>query len=249
MAASGSSSIQQLQADHTPAAIRRRLRRGPDPSYLRDFIYGAIDGAVTTFAVVSGVAGAGLSAGVVIILGLANLLADGFSMAASNFLGVRADRQLRERIRAMEEEHIQAHPAGEVEEIREIFRQKGFSDADLDRAVEIITSDRQRWIDTMLTEEHGLPLDGPRPWKAAAATFAAFVVVGFVPLAPFLFQVDPAFTWSSGLTAIAFFGVGAWKSRFVLQSWIGSGLETLALGGAAAAVAYAVGAALRGLAN
>jgi hypothetical protein len=79
--------LSALKAEHAPHAIRRRLDQGPEHPYLKDFIYGAVDGAVTTFAVVSGVAGAGLSSGVIIILGLANLVADGFSMAASNFLG------------------------------------------------------------------------------------------------------------------------------------------------------------------
>lgn len=245
----GGPTIADLEAEHTPAAIRRRLREGRKPSYLRDFIYGAIDGAVTTFAIVSGVVGAELSSNVILILGAANLLADGFSMAASNFLGVRADRQMLDRIRSIEEEHIAAHPAGEEEEIRQIFREKGFVDDDLERAVAVITSNRRRWVDTMLTEEHGLALDGPRATKAALTTFVAFIVVGFVPLAPFLFGIEPAFGWSSALTGTAFFAVGAWKSRFVLQNWLVSGLETLALGGGAAAVAYLVGAALKGLAG
>ena len=84
---------------HRPAAIRQRLAGDFQGNYLRDFIYGAIDGTVTTFAVVSGVAGAGLDSTVVIILGMANLLGDGFSMAASNYLGIRAEQQLQEKIR------------------------------------------------------------------------------------------------------------------------------------------------------
>ena len=87
----------RIRAEHTSAAIRERLHLGPDHSYLRDFIYGAVDGIVTTFAVVAGVAGAQLSAGIVIVLGVANLLGDGFSMAVSNYLGTRADEQLRSR--------------------------------------------------------------------------------------------------------------------------------------------------------
>ena len=94
---------QDHEAEHTPAAIRRRLEARPSQDYLKDSIYGAIDGAVTTFAVVSSVAGAGLSSGIVIILGLANLLADGFSMASGNFLATRAENQAARKARREEE--------------------------------------------------------------------------------------------------------------------------------------------------
>ena len=239
------------KASHTPAAIRRRLERGASPSYLRDFLFGAIDGTVTTFAVVSGVAGAGLATEVIVILGSANLLADGFSMAASNYLGSRAEEQLRDKMRRMEEDHIASYPQGEEEEIRQIFRQKGFDGEDLERAVLTITGKPERWVETMLTEEHGLPANPPRPWKAALATFTAFLAVGAVPLLPYLVgltgrSLEDPFAWSAWMTAVAFFGTGAAKSRFIGQSWWFSGLETLALGGAAAALAYGVGKALGG---
>lgn len=241
-----------LKQSHTRQAIQRRLADGPNHSYLRDFIYGAIDGAVTTFAIVSGVAGAGLSHSIVLILGVANLIGDGFSMAAGNFLGVRAEQQERELLRATEQQHIADYPEGEREEIREIYRQKGFRGQDLDRAVEIITDDRERWIQTMLTEEHGVPLTGPSALRAAAITFGAFVAVGSVPLLSFALQYLGAgpgnpFLWSTGLTLTAFFVTGALKSRFVEQSWLLAGLETLVVGGAAAALSYGVGVLLSGL--
>ena len=115
----------QSEADHSPAAIRRRLQAGPGHSYLRDFVFGAVDGTVTTFAVVSGAAGAGLPAGVVIVLGMANLLGDGFSMAVGNFLGTLADQQLRARVRRTEEWEIATHPEGEREEIRRSSPRRG----------------------------------------------------------------------------------------------------------------------------
>ncbi len=240
-----------LRAAHTPEAIRARLAGGPDHSYLRDFVYGAMDGAVTTFAVVSGVAGARLGPGVVLVLGVANLIADGFSMAAGNFLGTRTERQRADRARLDEEAHIEAVPDGEREEIRQIFAAKGLEGQILEGVVEVITRDRQRWVDTMLREELGLPLAHPSAWRAAWTTFAAFVAVGAVPLSPYICQLlgaslgYDAYLWSTGMTACAFFGVGAAKARFVAQRWFIGGLETLAIGTFAAGLAFLAGRLLR----
>lgn len=245
----------RLHREHTPEAIQHRLSAGMKHSYLRDFIYGAIDGAVTTFAVVAGVVGAHLAIGVVIILGLGNLFADGFSMAISNYLGTRADHQIRHRTRRTEEMHIKATPEGEREEVRQLFAGKGFTGEQLDMVVDVITADPKRWVDTMLTEEHGLALQGVSPWRAGWTTFLAFIIVGFIPLLPFVIDlVAPgtfgasAFAWSAALTGLAFFIVGAVKSPFVDESWWRSGVETLIIGGIAAAMAFGIGAALRGLA-
>jgi len=242
----------KLEHGHQADQIRDRLTRQQQPSYLRDFVYGAIDGAVTTFAVVSGVAGAGLSPGIVIVLGTANLIGDGFSMAAGNFLGTRAEEQLRDRARRMEERHIDQVPDGEREEIRQLFGPRGFVGEDLERVVTVITSDRDLWIETMLREEHGLPLMNRSPVRSALATLLAFLVVGFVPLFPFVMNLTGfplpgnAYQVSGLLTGVAFFGVGAAKSRFVEQSWYWSGIETLIVGGVAAALAYACGVVLAG---
>lgn len=246
--------LSELKAEHTPAAVAARIEAGPRPTYVRDFIYGAIDGCVTTFAIVSGVIGAELSAAIVLILGLANLLADGFSMAVSNFLGTRAERRSINRARAVEESHIARIPEGERQEIREIFRRKGFEGDLLEQIVEVVTSNRRLWVETMLREELGLHLEGPSPVKAALVTFGAFVSIGSVPLVPFALArwvgaewLDPFLT-SCVLTGIAFFSVGAFKSAAEPGRWFRSGLETLAMGGGAAAVAYVVGAVLKGLA-
>jgi VIT1/CCC1 family predicted Fe2+/Mn2+ transporter len=243
-----------LAKEHTPHAISRRLGRRPSPSYLHDFIYGAVDGAVTTFAVVAGVAGANLDETVVIILGGANLLADGFSMAASNFLGSRAERQQRELAHREEHLHIELVPEGEREEIRQIYAAKGFQGEDLERVVEVITSDRELWAETMMSEELGFSSTEANEYRAALSTLVAFLTIGFLPLLIYVYDLaapgdvaDP-FLWSALLTGVAFLVVGGMKSRFVDQSWWRSALETLAVGGLAAVLAYAAGALLQSVA-
>lgn len=216
-----------LKADHTREAIRARLAAANNHSYLRDFVFGGIDGAVTTFAVVSGVAGADLSTGVVIVLGVANLVGDGFSMAAGNYLASRADLQLLEHARQTEETHIEKYPEGEREEVRQIMAAKGFDGRDLEHIVRTITADKTLWVNTMLQEELGLSLDRPDPVRAALVTFAAFNLIGFLPLAAFIADyltpglVLHPFRWSTLLTGIAFFSVGAVKSRFISENGTG----------------------------
>ena len=242
-----------LEHQHDPASVAQRVTGRSPHSYLRDFVYGAIDGTVTTFAVVSSIAGAGINPEIVIVLGLANLLGDGFSMAASNYLGTRTEKQLLSKARAMEKRHIQIDPEGEREEVRQIFAAKGFAGEDLERAVDIITSSEKRWIDTMLVDELGLSLESPSAWKAATTTFFAFVLVGLLPLLAFIFDLFTPissgwmFLFSTVMTGVAFFVVGMAKSLFVDQKWYWSGAETLLIGSVAAGLAYLVGLFLKGV--
>lgn len=233
--------LQTSEHGHAPEEIAERLAGGPRISYLRDWVYGGIDGAVTTFAIVAGVEGAGLSPTIVLVLGAANLLADGFSMAASNYSATRAEIDDARRIRAMERRHIRAYPEGEREEIRQIFAAKGFDGPDLERAVEIITGSEQRWLETMMTEEHGLPLGQRSAMKGALATFLAFFVCGGVPLIPFALGADASMPIASLMTAFVFFFIGSLKSIWSTTPWWRSGSETLAIGTVAAVLAWLVG--------
>lgn len=255
MASTRPESREAYQHQHDPEKIAARLESGPESVYLKDFVYGAIDGAVTTFAVVAGVAGAGLAPGIIIILGFANLLADGFSMAISNFLGTRAENQYREQARRRELDEINKWPEGEREEVKQIYARKGFEGELLEQVVNVLTDDQDRWVDVMLQEEHGMSLTDHHAGRAGLATFVAFLLVGLIPLLPYLVnwtgvaEIASPFLWSSIMTSVAFFWVGALKGRFVNQPWLLSGAETMAIGAVAAAMAYGVGVLLQGLAG
>ncbi|HKL65464.1 MAG TPA: VIT1/CCC1 transporter family protein [Roseovarius sp.] len=227
--------------DHSPQAIAKRIGAPPGRGVLRDAVYGAIDGAVTTFAIVAGVAGAGLSPFVIVALGIANVLADGFSMAAANYSGTKAEFDNRRRLRRVEERHIRRYPEGERLEVREILAQKGLSGAVLNEATDAITRDRENWIALMMEGEYGLGGIDPHPAAAAVTTFFAFLVAGCLPLLPFIIGLDNAFAVSAAMTMVTFFGIGAIKSHWSLSPWWRSAFETLAIGGTAATIAYFVG--------
>ncbi|MGB5344579.1 MAG: VIT1/CCC1 transporter family protein [Woeseia sp.] len=244
--------LESLRRDHAPHRVRERLATPPRPSYLADAVLGGIDGCVTTLVIVAGAIGAQFPAAVAIVLGIANLFADGFSMAVSNFQSAITRQDLLERARLEEQEHVRQVPEGEIEEVREIFARKGFSGDDLQKIVEVITADNERWVDTMLVEEHGLSLTVPQPWKAAISTFAAFVVVGSIPLLPlFASTLDPGevLPASMSLALLAFFAIGFLKGQLLGSRRWRSGVTTLLSGGAAAALAYGIGVWLRGIAG
>lgn len=231
----------RLEHSHNVEAIYHRLLSKKEQSYLRDFIYGAIDGIVTTFAVVAGVMGAGLSSTTIIILGLSNIIADGFSMAASNYLGTKSELDERELIERFELESIRNAPEGEREEIRQIFLAKGLEGEVLDEAVVAVTKNEQEWLKLMLQEEYGLGTSFKSPFYSGLATFIAFVFFGALPLLPFIFEASNAFQYSIALSLIAFFSVGSLKSKWSLESAITSGLKTLMIGIIASVLAYLAG--------
>jgi VIT1/CCC1 family predicted Fe2+/Mn2+ transporter len=230
-----------LEHGHAPDEIAARLDQQSGSERLRDAIFGGIDGTVTTFAIVAGVQGAGLSAGVVVALGLANVLADGFSMAAGNYAGTKAVADDRRRLWDVEERHIRENRQGELDELDQILARKGLRGQVRHEARNMISEDKDQWISLMLTEEYGLPPVDARPIRAAIVIFAAFVAAGLLPLLPYLIGLAPAFSWSIVISGLTFFGIGTIKSQWSLIPWWRSGIETLLIGGVAASLAFAVG--------
>ncbi len=215
-------------------------------AYLGEFVYGGIDGCVTTFAVVAGAVGAGLDSIVIIILGFANLLADGFSMSVGAYLSTKSERDNYQKHRQIEYWEVDNLPETEREEIRVIYQAKGFEGDLLEQVVEVICVDRDRWVDVMMTEELEMLKDQKSPLTIGAVTYLAFILIGLIPLLLyvydqfFVFEGD-LFLWTCLLTGIGFGTVG-WLKAYVTQvSIFRSVLETLTLGAIAAGVAYLVG--------
>jgi VIT1/CCC1 family predicted Fe2+/Mn2+ transporter len=166
-------------------------------------------------------------------------------MAASNYLGTKAELDDWRSLEEVENRHIDLSPEGEREEVRQIFALKGFEGPDLDKVVSLMTATRERWIRTMLTHEYGLPHEVRSPWTAAICTFTAFLACGLIPLLPYLLSNKHSLWLSVGLTAIVFVVIGSVKSRWSTASWWRSGLTTLLVGAIAALLAYATGVTMR----
>lgn len=216
-------------------------------SYLRDWIYGGIDGAVSTFAIVSGVVGGKLSAMVIIILGFASLVADGFSMAASNYLGTASEHEEFKRANVTTKMHINEQPELEKQKIREILIHHQFEAGQLDKMVTLITDNKNLWLNILLYEEYGLPKAIRSPLRAASNTFLAFLLCGMVPLAPYLLPISHHYAWSCSMTGVVFFLIGSIKSKWTLEKWWYSGSVTLLIGGFTALIAYGIGYGLERL--
>lgn len=230
--------------------LRESSRRG---QHLADGVLGATDGIVTTFAVVAGAAGAHLSPAIVLIMGFANLLADGFSMAVGNYLGTRSQQDYWREERARETWEIEHLPEAEREEVRRLYQHKGFEGETLERVVETITADKRRWVEEMMREELGIQEERVAPLASGAVTFMAFVLAGLLPILSYVVAFfmpslsGSAFPLSVGITGVALFGVGAARRFMTRRPWWQSGLEVLGVGGLAAACAFVVGYLLQGL--
>ncbi len=214
--------------------------------YLPEMVYGSIDGIVTTFAVVAGAAGAGLSIQVVLILGIANLVADGLSMSIGSFLSKKSEIDNYNKHLRIENWEIDYLPEVERKEVEDIYRSKGFWGKELEMAVTRITSNRQVWLDTMMTDELGLMKETKSPARAGLFTFSSFLFAGSVPLVAYIITLvnntgyNPFYV-SSSFTLLAFSLIGATKNIVTRAGWFRSIAETVLLGTIAATAAYGLG--------
>eukprot|EP01087_Luapelamoeba_hula_P010315 TRINITY_DN2728_c0_g1_i1.p1 TRINITY_DN2728_c0_g1~~TRINITY_DN2728_c0_g1_i1.p1 ORF type:complete len:281 (+),score=54.94 TRINITY_DN2728_c0_g1_i1:31-843(+) len=224
--------------------------------YLKSIVFGGLDGIITTFAIVAGIAGAGLDPAIVIVMGFANLLADGMSMGIGDYLSERAEYSYNQAERAREEWETENYIEGEKAEMVELYQEKGLPAEDAQRVVDIISRHKEFFIDVMMVQELGIMFDPEEsPFKHGLVTFLSFIVFGFVPLAVYLVLVffdevndhsgfDLTFTLAGIMSALCLFLLGVLKSKFTSQKWWLSGLIVLFYGGAAALAAFGIGSLL-----
>jgi VIT1/CCC1 family predicted Fe2+/Mn2+ transporter len=210
---------------------------------LRAAVFGINDGLVSNLALVMGFAGAATGNDLIVLAGVAGLLAGAFSMGAGEYISMQSQRELFERQIELEREELRFRPDKERDELAALYRAKGLSESEAQLVAMRLMQDPQHALDTKIREELGLdPDELGSPWMAAVGSFLAFALGAFIPLAPFLVLVGaPALGLSVLLALGSLFVVGALVSLLTGRSLLYSGLRQVAIGGAAALVTYLVG--------
>lgn len=205
-------------------------------AWLRDVILGGQDGLVNVLGLILGVATALPNAHIVIISGLAATFAESISMAAVAYTSSRAVKDVYDAEFAREVKEVKEIPAAEREEIREIYRRKGFKGKDLEKIVKVICSNKKVWLDTMMSEElHLYKDDYSNPKKTAAVVGFSSLVGSVVPLAPFFFlPVQMAVIYALVLSTVVLFALGFAKAKLTIGSPMRSGFEVAVIGMVAA---------------
>lgn len=227
---------------HPSRYSKERWHRAGSGESLRNFVFGTSDGLVTVLAFVAGVSASLAARKLVLLAGLSEMVAGALSMGLGAFLGARAERDLYRRERAREEREVHEVPHLEREELREIYRKKGFEGEDLERVVQILSSNDKRWVDVMMAEELGLSPAQESALKAGLVVGVSYLVASAVPLLPYVFlPLRWALLASIGVTGAALIGVGVGKARFTQRPPLRAALETLMAGWVGTAVCYGIG--------
>jgi len=224
--------------------------RHPEPAgnfksgAFRAAIFGVNDGLVSNLSLIMGVTGAGASNRVILLAGIAGLLAGAFSMGAGEYISMRVQREVFERLLQFETHELETTPEAELHELADIFRRKGLPPDLAAQVAEELSKDPGIALETHAREELGLdPEEGlGSPWGAALASFGTFCFGALVPLVPFLAASGVAAAVASAvLSGLALFGVGSAASKLTARPLVFAGLRQLMIGAAAAAVTYGVG--------
>jgi DNA damage-binding protein 1 len=230
------------------AGAKEKHKKGAE--HIKSGVFGAIDGIITTFSVVSGAIGGNLGTNVILILGFSNLISDGLSMGLGDFISSQAEYDYSKAELRRERWEFENYPQGEIEEMIEIYRDKGLSQDDATELVNVLAKNKNNFIDTMMVEELGMmpPAPDESPAKGGLVTFIAFVIFGLVPLLPYIFgnigiRTDPTalFGISIALVALCLFALGAITSMFTIHTWYKAGFYMLILGVVAAGSSFLIG--------
>jgi VIT1/CCC1 family predicted Fe2+/Mn2+ transporter len=226
--------IEDVGARHTGAGSGGNLRAA---------VFGVNDGLVSNASLILGVAGASSQSDVILLSGVAGLLAGAFSMAAGEYISVRSQRELFESQIGLERDELAEYPKEEAAELALIYTARGVPEQEAHSLAERMIADPARALDTLAREELGLnPDELGSPVGAAVFSFVSFAIGASIPLAPFLFLVgSPALLLATGLAALSLFSVGATLSLFTGTRAMWGGLRMLALGGAAGAATFGIG--------
>jgi len=210
---------------------------------VRAAVLGVNDGLVSNFSLVMGVAGGTTDPSIIVLAGAAGLFAGAFSMAAGEYVSVRSQREVYERLIELERTELAEWPEEEEAELREIYKSKGLTGEEAAAVAGRLMADPDAALDAMSREELGLsPSDLGSPWTAAISSFAAFVVGASVPLLPFLLGTgNPALVVSAGLSVLALAIVGGALALMTSRNVLWGMTRMLIAGGAAAAVTFMVG--------
>ena len=223
--------------------IGKRHQNGASGNALRAGVFGVNDGLVSNAALIFGVAGAAPEPAIIVLTGVAGLLAGAFSMAAGEYVSVRSQREMFEYQIGLERDELEKYPQEEAAELALIYAAKGMDAAEARRLADTLMQDPERALDTLAREELGLnPDELGSPWVAASSSFVAFTVGAALPLLPFLFGHSAPLTTSIALTALGLFAVGASMSLFTGRHALLSGLRMLGIGGAAGLATWFIGA-------
>ncbi|SHK89567.1 Predicted Fe2+/Mn2+ transporter, VIT1/CCC1 family [Pseudonocardia thermophila] len=209
--------------------------------WLRAAVFGAMDGLVTNIGLVAGVGGGGADRHIIILTGMAGLVAGAFSMALGEFASVDTQNEAVEHEVAVERDEIRRHPEAEQAELARMYERMGLSPETAAAVARDVHRNPDLAVRMHITQELGVdPEDNPSPWVAAISSFLCFSVGGLIPLIPFLFGASAL--WTGLLVgAIGLFGLGALTSRFTQRSWLFAGTRQLLFGALAAGATYLVG--------
>jgi vacuolar iron transporter family protein len=238
--------LQRIAQPWTPlAGIRPPEGHQKGGNFLRELVFGANDGLVSNVALVAGVAGGTNDPNVILLGGVAGMVAGAISMALGAYVSTKSEHEFREAEEARERWEVDNMRDQELAETRHIFRLKGITGPLLDEVVDVVSRDHEQWIKLMMTEELGFADQSPRPKVSAMVMGLAFSVGAVFPVVPyFVAEGNVAFITSLSLTAAALFGVGALRATMTTGSMFRKGIEMVVLGGAAVAIANLIGRAV-----